>query len=250
MKSILLLTTALCLPLFADEFPPPDSIEPMNQRFERLVATGTLRVAIVGSGSSHHFPKDFLHTDSKTLEAGIEKVDVVATPNFEEAMAFLKAADVLVFSGNHQQWGRPKFQKALNEFADAGKGLVMLHAATWVHPWKGYNERFIGGRTPSHGKGDFEVTVKDPDHSVTDGVPGTFDIWDENYRFQLEAKDRVHVCCENQPDQTDGPIPSVWEVKDPKAKIICITLGHDHRAHENKAFQKLLINAVNYVGGR
>jgi type 1 glutamine amidotransferase len=246
LHAFALLTT---LPLIAADL-PPDSTEPMGQSFTATTDAGALQVALVGSGSSHHFPRDFLATDAATLKAAIDKVDVAATPNLEEALALLEDADVLVFSGNHQQWGSARFQKALRDFAGDGKGLVFLHAATWNHPWKDYNKRFIGGRTPSHGKGDFTVTVTDGDSPVTAGVPKTFEIWDENYRFQLEEKDRVHVCCENQPDQTDGPIPSVWTVKDPKAKIVCITLGHDQRAHGNEAFKKLLVNAVEWAGGR
>lgn len=242
-----LLGALVALPLGTAAALPPDTTKPMDQSFDRILEDSTLKVALVGSGSSHDFPKFFLGTDAETLEAA-GGINTAATPNLEEALDLMEEADVLVFSGNHGQYGGEEFQSALHEFADDGKGLVMLHAATWQHPWKGYNERFIGGRTPSHGVGDFDVSVTDAEHPVTAGVPEDFEIWDENYRFQLEAEDRVHVCCENEPDQTDGPIPSVWTVDDPETRIVCITLGHDHRAHDHEAFQRLLVNAVKWVG--
>lgn len=112
---------------------------------------------------------------------------------------------MIVFSGNHPAYGKPEFQKALHDFADAGKGMVMLHAATWSHPWKGYKERFIAGRTPSHSKGEFAMTVKDAHHAVTHDVPASFTIFDENYRTEIPQKERVPICAENAPDKTEGP---------------------------------------------
>lgn len=227
----------------------PDSTEPMGQKFTAPKPAKTLRVLLVGSGSSHDFPKFFLGTDEVTLKGA--GMDVAATPNLAEALALLPQADVLVFSGNHDQYGKDEFQKALNDFADKRKGLVFLHAATWDHtPWKGYNERFIGGKTPNHGKGEFEVTLKDTKQAVMKGVPATFKISDENYRMQIENKSKVEILAENAPDGGKDPLPSVWTVKDRKTRIVCMTLGHDNLAHDNAAYKTILINSVNWVAGR
>ena len=225
------------------------STKPMGQSFSKPPITNTLRVLLVGSGSSHHFPRDFLGTDAQTLKTAGE-IDVVATPNLEEALKLIKEADVVVFSGNHKQWGSEAWQKSLHHHADTGKGLVILHAATWKHPWKGYNDRFVGGGTPSHGRGVFEVTVSDTEHAITKEVRKNFKITDENYRIKLKSAEYVHVCCHNAADKTKEPIPSVWVVKDPKTRIVCITLGHDDKAHQNVSFKKLLINAVKWVGNK
>ena len=44
--------------------------------------------------------------------------------------------------------------------------------------------------------------------------------------------------------------PSVWVVKNVKARIVCIALGHDGRVHELPEYKTLLVNAVNWVGGK
>ena len=245
LSKIALLAAALTLTATAQ----PDSTAAMGQKFADPNPANTLRVLVVGSGSSHDFPKFFLGTDAVTLKAAAG-MDVAATPNLDEALALLPQADVLVFSGNHDQYGKEEFQKALHDFADKKKGLVMLHAATWDHKWKGYNDRFIGGKTPSHGKGLFEVTVKDTKHAVTKDVPATFKITDENYRFEIVNKSKIDVCCYNAPDGGKDPLASVWIVKDRKTRIVCITLGHDADAHDNPAFKTLLVNSVNWVAGR
>ncbi|MEO7098070.1 MAG: ThuA domain-containing protein [Luteolibacter sp.] len=228
----------------------PTSTDPMGQKFTDPKPAKALRVLLVGSGSSHDFPKFFLGTDEATLKAA--GMDVAATPNLAEALALLPQADVLVFSGNHDDYGKDEFQKALNDFADKGKGLVFLHAATWVHSgWKGYSERFINGQTPGHkAYGDVTVTVKNDKSPVMKGVPATFTFKEENYRSEFNNKSKADVLAENSPDDKNTIHPSVWIVKDPKTRIVCMTLGHDGAAHDSTAYKTILTNSVNWVAGR
>ena len=228
----------------------PNSTEAMGQKFTEPKPAKALRVLLVGSGSSHDFPKHFLGTDEVTLKAA--GMDVAATPNLEEALALLPQADVLVFSGNHDQYGNDEFQKALNDFADKRKGLVFLHAATWDHPaWKGYNERFINGKTPGHSAfGDVTVTVKDAKSPLVKGVPATFTFKEENYHSEFQSNAKADVVAENNPDEAKIAHPSVWTVKDRKTRIVCITLGHDDAAHSSAPYKTILTNSVNWVAGR
>jgi uncharacterized protein len=247
MKKILLSLTLLsCLAFAAAD--DPQTIAATGQKFTEPKATGHLRVLVVGSGSSHNFPKFFLGTDSETLKA-TGSIDTAATPNPDEALALMPQADVLVFSGNHPLYGKPEFQKALTDFAAAGKGIVFLHAATWKHPWKTYNETFICGETPGHGKGEFLVTVKNTEHPVMKGIPATFSIIDENYHTTLFPEANVVILAENAPEK-DKAHPSVWIVNHPSTRIVCITLGHAAEAHGNPAYKSLLTNAVNWVSKR
>jgi len=39
-------------------------------------------------------------------------------------------------------------------------------------------------------------------------------------------------------------------VKHPKSRIVCITLGHDGRAHELPEYQTLLKNAFQWAAGK
>jgi len=245
LKSFLVATLAI-VPVLCHA--DPESTEASGQKFTGRSVTKPLRVLIVGSGSSHDFPKHFLGTDAQTLRA-TGTMDVAATPNLEEALGLLPQADVLLFSGNHDQWGTPEFQNLLNQFADSGKGLVFLHAATWTHPkWVNYNSRFIAGATSGHGKGEFPVVVKDPQHPIMKGVPLTFNITDESYQHTFLAAAKTHVLAENTHEGKTHA--SVWITEDPQTRIVNITLGHAAEAHENPAFQTILIQAVNWVAGR
>ena len=231
---------------------PPDSISATGMKFiEPKVADGTVRVLIIGAGASHHFPRDFIKTDSETL-ASLPGTDVIATMNLAEALNAMPRADVLVFSGNHDQWGTPEFQKALHAFADAGKGMVLLHAATWSHPWEGYNKRFVAGETKGHGKGVVAADcIRPADHPILKGVPESFTIADESYHSVFFEKESHTTLIQNAPDgKSPAPHPALWIVRDSKARIVCYTHGHDDKSHGHAAFQTILRNAVKWVASK
>ena len=216
---------------------------------------GQLRVLLVGAGSSHDFPKFFLGSDASTLKA--DGHDVAGTPNLAEALALIGETDVLVFSGNHGQFGTAEFQKALNAYADAGKGVVVLHAGTWYN-WghaPQYNERFVCGGARGHGHGDVPVVIRDKAHPVTAGV-ADFSINDESYQAVLSHPQNAQVLAtltgpqlRDKPGQT-ADYPTVWVAKDSRTRIVNITLGHAEPAHANPAFKRLLSNSVRWVAGR
>ena len=231
----------------------PRTTLPTGQKFGDR-KTGVLRVLVTGAGSSHHFPNFFLGADANVLRAA--GYDVAATPNIEEALALLPQADLLLFSGNHKQYGAPEFQKALAVHADAGKGIVILHAGVWYN-WgnvPAYNERFIAGGSRGHGHGDFKFTVTKPDHPIMKGVPAEFVINDESYNVELTRPDAAEVLG-TIPRQTPKPgasdiLPSVWIVRDPKTRIVCMALGHDEKSHDHPAYKQLLLNSLTWVANK
>jgi type 1 glutamine amidotransferase len=82
-------------------------------------------------------------------------------------------------------------------------------------------------------------------------VPAEFTIHDEQYRVELDPTASTEVLAMTSPEAgSNKAYPSVWVVKDPKAKIVGIGLGHAAEAHGNPAYQKLLINAVRWVSAK
>jgi putative membrane-bound dehydrogenase-like protein len=90
-----------------------------------------IKVLLVGGGSSHDFNKWFKDADSAILsEGGLGSVNYTDQPS---AMAgALKDIDVLYQSSN-QKMDDQALRKALFDFAEAGKGLLLVHARLWYN---------------------------------------------------------------------------------------------------------------------
>jgi hypothetical protein len=143
----------------------------------------------------------------------------------------------------------------LKAFADAGKGIVVLHHAICSHSqWPWYSEELVGGRyrfapeTPlSTYKHDEQVKVTVvKKHPVTEGVDD-FIIHDETYK-NMWISPKVQVLLRTDNPTADGPI--AWIGLHPKARIVYLQLGHDENAHRNPNFQRLVRNAILWAAGR
>jgi type 1 glutamine amidotransferase len=108
----------------------------------------------------------------------------------------------------------------------------------------------VGGGARSHDKyGEFEVTVDETSHPIMAGVPPTFRITDELYHWNKAEGADIQVLATGKP--RDGKTyPVVYLAKHPRARIVCITLGHDGAAHELPAYKKIPQNALAWVAAK
>lgn len=211
------------------------------------------KVLNVGGGSSHDYNRWFNQEDSAILAAAGARVEY--TDKTETVREKLAGAKVLCLSIN-QPWKDKAAPPAIMDFAqDPSKGILIVHAGTWYNwkDWNEYNRVLVSGGARGHDRlGEFEVTVTDPKHPIMKGVPKTFKITDELYNFipdETSPSSRIVLATGKSP-VTGKVFPLVWITKGPKAKIVCITLGHDARAHELPAYRAILTNSANWVAGR
>jgi putative heme-binding domain-containing protein len=207
-----------------------------------------VRALAIGGGSSHDFKRWFGDADKETLlETKPAWLDYIENPGaLPEAAPNL---DVLILSTN-QPLPAPA-RKSISDFAAAGKGLLLIHPALWYN-WKDfpeYNRDLVGGGAKSHDKyGEFEVEVLVPDHPMMAGLPRKFKISDELYHSVPDpAGAHITVLAQATSPITGKTFPQVWVTEHPKARIACITLGHDGKAHELPEFKTLLKNTFRWV---
>ncbi len=108
----------------------------------------------------------------------------------------------------------------------------------------------VGGTYNSHdGEGPFQEHVL-KHHPVTEGVPDTFSVIDETYHSVADpAGPGVDVLVEA--NRGGAKHASVWITHNPKARIVCIALGHDGNSHNNPEFKKLIFaGAVTWAAGK
>jgi type 1 glutamine amidotransferase len=211
-----------------------------------------IKALIVGGGSSHDFERWFGQEDTKTLSAG-GKASVNYTEQIPQVGGVLKDIDVLFWTSNQPMPDR-SLRKAIFDFADSGKGLMLVHPGVWYAwpDWPEYNKTMVGGGSKGHDKyQEFAVTVTDSKHPIMAGVPATFKITDELYNHIIDAAGTPAQVLATATSPTTGKtFPSVWIAKHPKARIVCIALGHDGKAHENPAYQKIIQNSLAWAAGK
>jgi len=209
----------------------------------------SIRVLMVGGGSSHDFDRWYKDADVKTL-AKDGLCSVIYTTNTDSIAEYLKQTDVLVLT-NNQPIANLAVRQSILDFADKGNGIVLLHAALWYNwkDWPEYNLQLAGGGSRGHDRyGDFQVKVTDQNHPVTKGIEPNFTLKDERYYYIPDpAAPGIEVLANNSVAGSEKIFPSVFIVKNPKARIAAIALGHDAESHDISNYQTLLRNAVTWV---
>lgn len=214
-------------------------------------ASEGIRTLIVGGGESHDFDTWFKEADSQTLrEGGLSTV--IYTANTDSIVHYLHDMDVLYLT-NNQPIADPNSREAIVDFINEGKGLILGHAALWYNweDWPEYNQQIVSGGSRGHDKyGEFDVTINDTNHPVTQGVDLKFTLQDELYYFKVdETGPGIEVLATASTEGNEG-FPSVFVVKHPKARIVGLALGHDGESHDLEAYQTILRNALVWVAGK
>ncbi len=207
------------------------------------------KVLLIGGGSSHDFGRWYDRYDRELLTtAGFAPH---YTDRVEEATRLITQADAVIYSTNQGEFGGLGFQAALRQAADAGVGLIILHPGIWYNFGESteYNKTFVGGGSRGHDPlGEFTIKMTEVKHPVTEGLGAEFKIIDELYYVKFDpAGAKTTVLATAASPKSGETFPNLWTVEHPKTKIVCLVPGHDGRAHELYAFQKLLLNAVTWV---
>jgi putative membrane-bound dehydrogenase-like protein len=217
----------------------------------RAQTISEVRALIVGGGSSHDFDRWFNRADASTLMECAPR-SVQYTDKTDSIYSSLTSLDVLYLS-NNQPIKDPAGRTGIFDFAESGRGLLLVHPALWYNwaDWPEYNRVLVGGGAKSHDKyGEFEVIITDASHPVMAGVPPTFRIQDELYHFKRDEQGTpMQVLATGRNLATGKTYPVVWITQHPKARVACITLGHDGAAHEHPAYKAILKNSFVWASG-
>ena len=149
-----------------------------------------------------------------------------------EAARMMADMDVLLLPTNQAGFSAPAVRSALQAHADAGKGIVLLHAGVWYNfkDWPDFNASYVGGGARSHDKlGEFEVTITQPDHPLMKGVPAKFKVTDELYHVVPDPKGTpIEVLATATSLRSTGRrFRASGSSSIRRARVVAIALGHD-----------------------
>jgi type 1 glutamine amidotransferase len=209
-----------------------------------------IRVLMVGGGSSHDFDRWYKQADAATLRReGLAAVRY--TSNTDSIAEYLAAGTDVLYLVTNQDIKDPQDRQAIQDFVNAGKGLVIGHAGMWYNwrDWPEYNRQIAGGGSRGHDRlGPYQVRVNNPRHPVMKGVTPDFTLKDERYYYIPDpAGPGVDILASSSVAGSDKIFPSVFVVKHPQARIVGLALGHDADSHDIANYHQMLRNAVAWV---
>jgi type 1 glutamine amidotransferase len=195
------------------------------------------------TGGHDHTPSFYAIFDTPTLQVTVEPHPRA----FEYDMR--KRFDVVVLYDMIKSGLDEKRRANLRDFAESGKGIVVVHHALCDHgDWPWFYQELAGARwddATSVYKHDLDLDMLPvaPAHPVLEGI-GPFRIFDETYG-KLWFSPSIQVLLKTTHPTSDGP--TVWVGPWKKSRVITVQPGHGPEAHRNQNYQRLLRNAMHWV---
>jgi uncharacterized protein len=220
------------------------------------LAAGKTKLLIVTGQNNHNWRETTPHLKSFLEAAGKFAVEVTEDPaTYLADPARLKDVDAFVLNYNGARWGEAA-EKAFLEAVNAGKGVVVIHAANNAFPgWTEY-EKMIGiawRATAGHGAyHEFAVSYINHDHPVTKGLPDLAAHPDELYHRLTPAPDEPMTVLatahsETSKGGTGNDEPMALAKSYGKGRIFHTPMGHDLRAMQDPGFMLLVSRGAQWA---
>ena len=196
-----------------------------------------LKVLLLGQDQQHHNSAAFYKAIAPALARTGIQITHVNTPAEALVAETLADYDALMLYANHTTI-TPEQEKALLDFVAGGKGLVVLHCASFMFQNSEPFIALVGGQFKSHGTGEFSAEVVQPEHPIMKGFKNFTTPWDETYvHTRHNPVDRV-VLMERVDDK--GREPYTWVRTHGKGRVFYTAFGHDERTWNVPGFQSLV----------
>ena len=175
----------------------------------------------------------------------------------------LKPYRLILWLNNFPQ--TPEQRSAFENYMEHGGGWIGFHVAAYndkdTHwPWF---VRFLGGAvfyTNNWPVLPAKLTVDDPTHPVTNGLPATYQapanewyLWKPSPRLSKDVRVFVTLDPSNYPIGkkdiiTEGDLPVVWT--NTKYRMLYINMGHGPLVYGDPTQNKLFENAILWLGNK
>lgn len=228
----------------------------MSTHFVASVEAAKAQVLIVTGDDVGPHPWKEVSQATRDLLVASGKFDVVISEKASvlETAADLKKYDVIYLAMYNAK--TPTLTDAakqnLLDFVKSGKGFVASHLASgsfkeWDEFKKLCGRNWVFGKGKSgHGpRSVFKCKVTNKDHAITKGL-ADFEADDELYA-KMEQSVPVNVLVTADSDWSKQTEPLAFTLEYGKGRVFHHTFGHDGKALNNPAIQKLLQNGTQWA---
>jgi type 1 glutamine amidotransferase len=189
------------------------------------------------------------------LQALLEQADheVTLSESAEELSADLSQFNVIVLNTLRQGETDNEFNESqragFDKYVLNGGSLLSVHISAascpdWPAMKKITGGGWVLGKSWHPPFGWFQVYIDNPDHPIADGV-ADFWTYDECY-CGLDMQPGIDVFMHGVVEGENMPLG--WSHKYGKGKVANIALGHAGSSQSHPQFQRLILNAVTYLG--
>ncbi len=209
-----------------------------------LAGTGRIKALFLGD-DGHHKPAQRAGELLPPLaKAGIDVAytDDLADLNSEN----LGRYDALIIYANHTEIA-PDQERALLDFVEGGKGLVVLHCGSYCFLNSPKYIALVGGQFQRHGGEEFQAAVDRPEHPALEGFE-PFKAWDETYVHTKLSDDRLVLM--HRDDEGGRKEPWTWVRTQGKGRVFYTASGHDERVFTNPSYHTLVVGGIRWATGK
>lgn len=141
-------------------------------------------------------------------------------------------------------------QVALTQFVGSGRGLICIHSATVMpYDWPEWHDVTGGGwlrGTSDQWYGAFTLNVENPNNPCAENL-SDFGTNDERYiKIGFKPDNDLFLTTD-----VDGETrPMAWTRAYGNGRVMATVLGHKAEGFETLGFQRMILNAVEWTGGR
>ena len=152
----------------------------------------------------------------------------------------LSAYDTVMLYANHENITEAQMG-ALGEFVESGHGFVAVHCASACFGNSPEFIKLLGGKSKSHGGGEFKASILEPGHPIMEGV-NEYETWGAtSVHDELNEEGRTLLMERVEGDRRE---PWAWVRKQGKGRVFYTASGHNERTWKNPDFQLKLRNAI------
>lgn len=193
-------------------------------------------------------PAATARTGLKPIEANDVKFEYVEDGN-EINSALVKKFPLVVLAKsnavsrtNKRPWLQPKMATFFQEHIRNGHGLLVIHSGTVGYRASSPMDKVIGGQFLEHPDPCKMIIKSKVSHSITEGV-SPFTIHDEQYSVSVESDVKIILISHSK----YGIRPAGWIRQEGRGRICVLTSGHHVEVWLHPSFQKILLNALQWV---
>jgi type 1 glutamine amidotransferase len=190
-----------------------------------------------------------IKTDAYSFDFVSDAKDILYPKMLERYAAIANCKGNVLTGANNGVWFEDGVTEVgvgeLEEYVRGGRGFLSLHAGNTAKAGSAYGD-FVGNTFVGHPpRCSISVEISG-DHPITRGVEN-FGIRDEHYNIKCYAPDAVELF--RTKSETGGNQTGGYARQLGKGRLCVMTPGHILAVWEHPAYQKLILNALDWCTG-